>query len=290
MPLHQILQEAPTGVFLAAEGLAGAIAGVGLFVALRSLWQMRALRSVATVSAGSIAPGYVRVEGSAESPASGTLTAPLTGAACCWYRMRVEDSAGRGSGSRGGSGWYPVRSEESDSRFLVRDDGGTVMVDPSGADVTPTDKSLWYGAGPEPEDRNPQRLAPGENPKGKLVQIEWSDSGSHRYRYSEERIYPGDRIYVQGECAEDEVDEDDEEEEQREAAGGDAAVQEARRDVSTGVARCIRKPSQRTLPYLIATTSPEKMTEIYRWGIAGSSMIALFGLALALGIAWLRFS
>lgn len=290
MPLHQILQEAPTSVFLVAEGFAGAIGGLGIFVAVRSLRQMRALRSVTTVSVGSPAPGYVRVEGFAEAPAAGALAAPLTGAACCWYRMRVEDSVGRGSGTRGGSGWYPVRSEESDARFFVRGDDGTVTVDPSGADVTPTDKSLWYGAGPEPEDRNPRRVAPGENPKGKLVQIEWSDSGSHRYRYSEERIYPGDRIFVQGEYAADEDDEENEEEEQREAAAGDVPAQEARRGVSAAVGWCIRKPLQRTLPYLIATTSPERMAEIYRGAIAGSAMIALFGLALAFAIAWLRFS
>jgi hypothetical protein len=179
-----------------------------------------------------------------------------------------------------------------------------MLVDPLGADVTPTDRSIWYGAGPEPEDRNPPRFPPGQNPKGQFVQVEWSGPG-HNFRYTEERIYANDPVFAQGEVAvgeidqaSDEFDEDDSEEndetESSEPRSAGDLVQEATDDDNARMAslagkRYLRAPSSRRLPFLIATTSPAAMTAIYQWAIIGSLLIAAFGVAIVGWLIWMRY-
>ena len=56
MSLPQIVHDAPTGVFLFALAVAGAFAGLPLFVAMRSWWQMRALMSLSRIPVASVRP------------------------------------------------------------------------------------------------------------------------------------------------------------------------------------------------------------------------------------------
>jgi hypothetical protein len=277
MTLTHIVQTAPLGVFLIALAFTGAFAGIGIYAGFRSWQQQRALRAVAVVPVASAPQAYIRVEGFAEPLGEEPKLAPLTQSPVCWYRFLVEDSA-TGS-SRDAISWRHLDGDSSSAVFYVRDGTGRVLVDPTGADVTPTDRSIWYGATPEPEDRNPRRFPPGQNPKGDIIQIEWSGAGSHRYRYTEERIYPGDPIFVQGELRLEDVRLEHEESEEDGDEDTELAVNEQ---------PCIGKPRRGRQPFMIATTSPAEMINIHRWAIIGTAIIALLGLAAMIQLVRLR--
>ncbi|MGA8261203.1 MAG: GIDE domain-containing protein [Arenicellales bacterium] len=303
MSLSQIVREAPTGVFVVAFAVIGALAGLPAFVGLRSWRQMRALMSLSRVAVASAKEGYVRVEGHAV-PGTEPLSSPLTQSKTCWYHIVVEDSVSpHGSDRDGGAGWSKVREETSSAPFIVRDDSGTIVVDPHGADVIATDHSIWYGPAPEPEDRDPPRFPPGQNPKGNLIQIELGGS-KHRYRYTEERIYPDDPIYVQGEVRLDGDEEDDEDYDEDEPAGeapnatvatagaATQATDSGKDDTPAPLDEELRigKPSRRARPYLIATTSPQDMVNVYRWAIIGIVPLTALGLFALFELVRMRFS
>jgi hypothetical protein len=300
MSLTQIVREAPTEVFLGALGIVSLMTGVFVVAGARAWWQMRALGSVSPTPIGKAEAGYVRIEGHAEPANAEPLLTPLTKSKVCWYRIRIEDSK-RPAGERDkGITWREVREEASDVPFAVRDDIGRVVIDPYGADVTPTDRSVWYGATEEPDNLDPPRFSPAQNPKGDIIQVEWSGGGAHRYRYTEERIYPGDPIFVQGEHRLMVVSEDDDwdlDDIERTAdvtanaahATGAHTDDEARDTAPIVEEWRIGKPSRRGLPYLVATTSPADMVNIYRWGIIGTGLFAAAGLAVIVQIVRMRF-
>lgn len=291
MSLTQIVHDAPIGVFLVGIGIVGAMTGICVYAGVRSWWQMRALGSVAAVAIAKARAGYVRVEGHAEPSDAGPLVAPLTHSPACWYKILVEDSQPSRSSSDNTGTWRHARSETSDRPFAVRDPSGRVLIDPYGADVTPTDRSVWYGPAPEPDDRNPPRFTPGQNPKGDVIQFEWSGAGQHRFRYTEERIYPNDPIFVQGEHRLGVVGEDDDDEGEDAAATTDAETgKTAADDDAPGTQQwCIAKPSQRRLPYLIATTSPQDMVNIHRYAIIATGIFAAIGVAAIVQLFRMRF-
>jgi len=91
-----------------------------------------------------------------------------------------------------------VESDPCDSLFQLQDSTGLCHIDPEGADVTPTDKSVWHG-----HDRYPQSHKPKQSKAtggmAKLTKILGSDLlSSGRYRYTEEHIYDGDPLYAIG--------------------------------------------------------------------------------------------
>src|SRR5207244_4596025 len=97
--------------------------------------------------------GYAALEGEAQPVSEGPVRSALTGIPCCWYRFRVE----RRETSDSGGGWKVVEQGTSAWPFLLRDDSGVCAIGPVGADVFATDRSVWYGEAPRPEDRQPPR-------------------------------------------------------------------------------------------------------------------------------------
>ncbi len=237
---------------------AGAIIGIGAFVALRTLRQLNALKNAVHIYPADARPGYFRVDGTAHG--SGKLLAPLTGAPCLWHKIRVEKYAYRsGSGNNSNdSNWTTLRSEESERNFRVQWDGATIEVDPAFAEIIPTDKSQWQGASDTPDDLNPRRFKPGENPYGEGFQVTVSGGPNSKYRYFEERIYDGDPIFILGEISES----------------------------GKGKFSIAKPPSS---PYLISTTEPGKHAELQRKSIFGAVFIAGFGVALMGLFMWLRW-
>ncbi len=142
----------------------------------------------------------MELEGAAEALPGEPILAPLTSARCCWWRYQVERR-------RDENRWHRVEHGTSDGIFVLRDGTGACLVDPDGAEVTPSDRSVWYGDSQRPLNLSPERSA--VRPQG----WSWSwplgsrtllsaaisaDFRSQAYRYTEERIYPGDRLYVIG--------------------------------------------------------------------------------------------
>ncbi len=138
----------------------------------------------------SAAQGYVELNGIGLLLEGPPIVAPLTGTTSTWYKFSVEEKRGSGKNSR----WVTIRNGTSDDLFLLRDQTGDCVVDPEGAKVTPAETDIWYGSTPTPESRPRAR-------KKKSKMSKWTSNfsvGIGRYRYTEHRMHPDDRLYAIG--------------------------------------------------------------------------------------------
>lgn len=194
----------------------------------------------------------------------------------------------------------------SNTPFLVRDATGVCLVEPDGAEVTPTDKSVWYGATAMPQDRNPARVGPGESATG-MVKV--SGGPNSRYRYSEERIYAGNPLLVLGEFTTERHkaafgaagDEDDADEED----GGDDAdadltdedrdeiAEFERAEALTARAREMTKASigrgSGAQPFILSTTLQAVHVAQTSMGGQAALAVAVVPAAIAVLLLWARF-
>ncbi|MES9870663.1 MAG: hypothetical protein ABW090_11865 [Sedimenticola sp.] len=182
-----------TGEFWFFLALAVAASGAGFWFAFRNLVRARIIEDTPTARVRSAQQGYVELNGTALLMDGEPIRAPLTGIECCWYRYKIE--------KRGDKNWHRVESDTSDSLFLIQDQTGDCIVDPEGAEVTPSDRSVWYGRERQPVNRNPDRNPVMQQPIFRLAKFLNTDLnggfGGH-YRYTEERIYSGDLLYAIG--------------------------------------------------------------------------------------------
>ncbi|MCC6698146.1 MAG: hypothetical protein IT365_21165 [Candidatus Hydrogenedentes bacterium] len=290
-----MIQSLPLFVFLVMLAFLIAMAGICVFAGLHARRRAALIKAMPTSQIGSAEDGYREFEGTIEAIDGQTLSAPLTLSPCCWYHARVEKWVPR-RGSSETSRWETVREITSSSPFLLRDATGVCAVYPDGAEVTPTDKSLWYGASQEPSDRSPKRVGPGESAKGML---EIACGPNSRYRYFEERMYDGDPLLVLGHFSrmheEDATDEDDEpldsdaddslddhsEEGERDAESfSELAKQVTANSISSGA---------RTHPFILSTTPQAAHVAISELGGLGALFIALVPLAIAAYLIWCRY-
>lgn len=180
---------------------------VPVYAGLHARSRMRRVAATPVSAVALAEDGYRALEGTLEAIGGSSLAAPLTGAPCAWYHAKVEVYRRRTTTSQGT--WNTLRETTSLHPFLLRDGTGVAVVLPDGAEVTPTDRSVWYGPDPVPADRNPSRFKPTESPEG-MVRVH--GGRSHRYRYTEERMYAGDPLYALGNLTKQPWDEEDEEE------------------------------------------------------------------------------
>lgn len=191
-----IIRDAPFTVFLAMVGVPLAMAAVAAIAGWHARGRAQLVSRTKSAKVGMAEDGYRTFEGTTEAIAGETVRAPLTGAECVWYSAKVEHWTRVGtSSSNRRNEWRTVRSTTSSAPFFVRDQTGVCAVNVFGAEVTPTDRSMWTGASLEPDDRNPPRVGPTQSTHG-MVQI--AGGPNSHYRYSEERIYAGDPVTVLG--------------------------------------------------------------------------------------------
>lgn len=199
-----------------------AAAGIFTFAALRARRQAALMKATPTSNIGMAANGYCELEGRAEAIGGELLTAPLTLSKVVWYHAKVEKWNPSRSASADGH-WSTIDEHVSEAPFMIRDDTGVCVVSPTGAEVTPSDKSDWYGGKVTPSDRNPPHIDPLES---STPMFQTSGGSNSKFRFHEERIYPDSPLLVLGEfwlrrSAEDDDDDDDSDE--GEAAGTPAA-------------------------------------------------------------------
>jgi hypothetical protein len=129
----------------------------------------------------SAAQGYVELRGRGQLPRSQPNVGPLTRRPCLWWMYKIEryDSSGKSSH------WRTVDSGTSVVPFLLQDEDHWCVVNPTGAEVFPSDKSVWRGSTAWPES----------GPLGERVR----PIGSGDYRYTEHRIYELEQLNVIGE-------------------------------------------------------------------------------------------
>jgi hypothetical protein len=192
-----LIQSMPFLVFLPMVAFPLAMAGVVVYAGLHAKSRAAVIGKMETSLVAEAETGYVELEGKAEALQGQALEAPFTGAKVCWFSAKLEECL-PASGSREPAVWRTLREYTSCEPFLFRDASGICAIFPEGAEVYPTDRSLWYGATALPEDRDPPRIKPSESLEGLLA---LHGTKGTKFRYREERIYPGDPLYVLGEIA-----------------------------------------------------------------------------------------
>lgn len=175
--------EAPEFWLLALFTLS--IAAAAFYGVFRNLHRARLIEDTPTSRVRSAPQGYVELDGTAELMANGEIHAPLTGTRCTWFAFQVEkktqyyDSKGRRHSS-----WRTIESGTSEGLFLLVDETGECVIDPEGAEVTPSVNEVWYGHSPHWS---------GGRPQGRGGMFSSGD-----YRYTEKRIQPADPLYAIG--------------------------------------------------------------------------------------------
>lgn len=182
-------------VFLAFLTVIAVACFYGGFSLLR---RARLIEDTPTARIRSAAQGYVELNGTVHPDPKNPLIAPLTDTKCCWYRYEIERKSDKN--------WRTVEQGTSEYPFLIEDDTGRCIILPKGAEVTPSDQSVWYGSSRQPDDRNPPRKRIRASVGGMRVKVD--GGGFNRkitfgslftsYRYTEERIYAGDMLYALG--------------------------------------------------------------------------------------------
>ncbi len=149
------------------------------------LLRTRLIENTPTSRLRSAAQGYIEVEGRVRLMDGPPILCPLTAARCIWWRYKVEEEQEYYDGKNRRRHWVTVDRGVSDDSFLLDDDTGQCVVDPTGADVIPTVKRVWYG-----HTRRPT-VGP-EAGKG-FWRAAFCD-----YRYTEELIQAGNAVYALG--------------------------------------------------------------------------------------------
>ncbi|NUM52120.1 MAG: hypothetical protein HUU46_00605 [Candidatus Hydrogenedentes bacterium] len=304
-----MFQSIPLPVFLVMLAFPLAMTGICVYAGIYARQRAALVQRVKTSTIRMARPGYVELEGRVEAINRRTVTAPLTLSPCCWYRARVERRVRRRNDSDGTMQWEAVLDETSETPFFVRDASGACVVDPVKAEVTPTDKSEWYGATETPEDRSPPRVPP-TGSTASWVHIDTSPDSTYRYR--EERIYDGDPLLVLGvftntvevpqPAAVDEVAEGGEDAFEGEVPPVDAndagvdgpddeppSVAEELYETGARITRNRIAHGSRREPLILSTTPQQQHIELMAKGGLAAFFVALFPLALAILLLWARY-
>lgn len=288
-------------------GLAVVLAVVAFVAMFRFLYRSRLIQDTPTSRIRSAHQGYVELEGTAELLPGEPIRSALTGSTCTWYDFKVEEYR---RGSRGGGRWRTVRSGSSKELFLLRDDTGECVIDPEGAVVTPSSKSVWYGSSAEWAYGTPA-------PSGRSLL-------GGRYRFTEQRVLVADHLYALGlfrseggghhlpdmreevrqQLAQWKQDQDfllkhfdhnrdgkiDQHEwEQVRHAAKVAAQKQVREKQRQPVTHVMSRPRHGRQPYILSTLPQDALSTRYRWYARGSLAGFLLAGSVATWLLTIRF-
>lgn len=153
------------------------LALAAFYAIFRFVHRYHIIEGTPTSKVRSAAQGYVELDGIGYLLPGTPIVAPLSGMTCTWYHYKVEEKTESGNDRR--ERWRTLRQETSDDLFLLKDETGDCVIDPDGADVTPSISEVWYGDTPM-----------------------WNGSmlrrSSGRFRFTEKRMHPGDGLYAIG--------------------------------------------------------------------------------------------
>jgi hypothetical protein len=197
-------RHAPTGTFALVTSGLGLVAGICCYLGFRQLYRAQVMVDMPTSLLRSAAQGYVELEGYARMMPGEPIYAPLSGMPCVWYRYAVEQTTRDASDDS--EGWRVIESGVSEAIFHLADTSGMCIVDPDGAEVTPSVKLCWRGS----------TARPLYTPKHTGFWDKWLSFGV--YRYTECRLHEYDSLYAVGQFI-------------RVGDGEPAGISEATRDV-----------------------------------------------------------
>ncbi|MET0378331.1 MAG: GIDE domain-containing protein [Spongiibacteraceae bacterium] len=292
--------------------LALAAAAGGLLFMAAQLRKARLIEDTPTSRIRSAPQGYVELGGFARAlgDSEQPLIAPLTQQTCVWFRYRIERYERGGKNSR----WNTIESGSSEQWFELDDGGDRCCVDPRGADITPTVRECWKGSSRHAQHSVKTHRSPLDVIFGNLGE-RFTFGGSDEYRYTEWRIHAGTRLYALGHFetvhgpsgaereqiqtrallnqwkqnrdellgrfdrnGDGEIDLQEWEEARRSAAR--AAQIQALKDAPAAAISVLCRPPNRSQPYLIATTDPERLARRHRWQAAFGLLVGIGGAGL----------
>ena len=139
----------------------------GFYVWQHGMRRHRQIANVPTSRIASAAQGYTEIHGTAENAEAVSPVVGIGGVPCLWYRYEIAKRVDFSSRfiTPFQLFYTPVEIKVSETHFAVRDASGVALLFPFGAEVICLDKQVWYN----------------------------DDT-----RFTEERIMPGDPIYVLG--------------------------------------------------------------------------------------------
>ncbi|MCG8427372.1 MAG: E3 ubiquitin ligase family protein [Chromatiales bacterium] len=182
-----------TGQFWFFFGLAVAASLAGFYFAFRNLRRARIIEDIPTARIRSAQQGYVELHGQARGLPPKLQIAPLSTTPCCWFRYKIE--------KRHDKGWRTLETQSSGAPFLIDDDTGECVILPEGAAITASDKRVWHGNSRYPTAHHKEKSHKNRSTLQQVSEFlttDLSEMAGDRYRYTEEYIYPNDRLYVIG--------------------------------------------------------------------------------------------
>lgn len=185
MEISATIAQASSHNFWLSAAVAFLITIVCFYFCFRNLRRARIIEDTPTSRIRSAAQGYTELEGKAKLMDGEPIVAPLSGMQCTWYRYKIEERRATAVHGRRDTRWSTIENGVSDSIFYLEDETGKCIVDPEGAAVTPSIKISWRG-----HSRRPLHTMVTSGIR--------SFFSSGRYRYTEERIHPGDPLYALG--------------------------------------------------------------------------------------------
>lgn len=175
--LHAWLLHLPAGKYYFYLLLCIAASAAGFVYAFIFFRRARIIEDTPTSKIRSAAQGYVELAGRGDVMEGDPVIAPLTTTPCTWYRYKVEKINDRHS--------RVMESGTSDELFVLVGETGRCVVDPEGAVVSCKTRQVWY------EHSYPSRRR--SHKSGSLL-----GRLGGRYRYTEERMHPGETLYAIG--------------------------------------------------------------------------------------------
>ena len=158
----------------------GAFIGIGL--AFNRLKRARMMQDTPTSRIRSASQGFVELRGHARTLPGPDIISPLSQTRCVWWSYTIQEKNNRRSSSNN-KGWKTIESEQSDDLFLLNDGTAECVVDPDGAEITPSLHRRWYGS----------TMRPSRVPKSGTAWI-----GFGNYRYTEKILGLGELVYALG--------------------------------------------------------------------------------------------
>ena len=165
----------------------------------RAVWRVLATPSTDVFSLSTGTTGPVSVTGRV-TPLDDSLVGPFSGQECLAIEYEVEELRSQGKGSS----WVDIDSGRGAVPFLLEDDTGSVLVDPSRVRFALDDSELIrVDGGAEPPERVQrfiERNADVDSEERTLdLKVVELNVGNDR-RYAERRLDPGDAITVFGDA------------------------------------------------------------------------------------------
>lgn len=159
---------------------------ISFYYFVRDWRRWHLIKDTPTARLRSVHQGYVELEGKGKSSPDHPIFSPLSNHRCLWYHSTVERKETILEQKRTRIEWKILYQHTSDQPFLLDDGTGTCLVDPKDAEITSNEKLIWHG-----DTEWPTRTQVLDNDSAIVAMTK-------RYRYSEQLILPGQRLYILG--------------------------------------------------------------------------------------------